>query len=166
MSKPEMVVDIPTDQSFLFHFVRVSLLHTHLDNALAMYVRSFSGVSIEEALETVGFTGSKQLRKWVRDLATTRLGKGEALDLLESYLQRCERLTRERNELIHNLVGRERDGVAFVMRKRDGSWVDLPKPEVLQKLGDDLAELVKDMHFSRLSGLIGVALLNVATTGS
>jgi hypothetical protein len=157
---PAMVVDIP-DAEFTHHFARVAILHAHLDNALVMYIRSFGGVSIEQVMKQVGFTGSKRLREWVLDLATERLGKGEALDLLQSYLQRCQLLTGQRNELLHGIIGRERDGTAFFMRKDDATWVDLPSPAVLRKLGDDIAQLTIDLHHERLSGVIGVALLDL-----
>jgi hypothetical protein len=155
--QPPMVVDIP-DVEFTHHFARVAILHAHLDNALAMYIRSFGGATVEDVMKEVGFTGSKRLREWVWALATKRLGKSEGLALLHSYLQRCKQLTNERNALLHNIIGRERDGTAFFMRKDDATWVELPKPAELKSLGDAINDLMQDMHHERLSGVIGLEL--------
>jgi hypothetical protein len=76
------------------------MLHTHLDNALTMYIWSCGDMSIEEALQGVGFTGTNRLRKHVGKIAKAHLGEGEDLKLLGSYIDRCDTLTDQRNELI------------------------------------------------------------------
>jgi hypothetical protein len=67
------------DPDFLKQFARASMLHTHLDDPLKMFVRSFDGTTIEEALEYIGYQGATRLRDHVTRLATEQLGDCEAL---------------------------------------------------------------------------------------
>lgn len=79
--------------------------------------------------------------------------------MILEFMKRCEGVSEQRNELLHSPIARERDGEAFRMRARGGStWVELPKPEVLQALADETFKLVEEMNHARLSGLIGLAL--------
>jgi hypothetical protein len=135
------------------------MLHAHLDNTLKMFVRSFDGTTIEEVLEYVGYQGAAKLRARVEKLAREQLGEGDALTMVLGFMERCEHISERRNELLHSPIGRERDGQAFLMRARGGStWVELPKPEVLQALADETFKLVEEMNYERLSGQIGLAL--------
>jgi hypothetical protein len=155
-----LVVDTPNDPEFLKQFARASMLHAHLDNSLKMFVRSFDDTAIEEALEYIGYQGAAQLRKRVTRLATEQLGEGEALTMILGFMKRCEEISERRNYLLHSPIARERDGEAFHMRARGSgnTWVELPKPEVLEALADETFVLVAEMNHERLSGMIDVAL--------
>lgn len=154
-----MVIDVPTDREFLVEFARVSILHTMLDHTLKMFIRTFEGLGIQEAIEDVGYTGSARMRERVLRSAKKRLGEGEALALVEEFLTRGENLTAGRNELLHSPIGRERDGEQrFYTRTSDGSWAELPDVTALKKLGDEINELIIEMNHQRLSGGIDVAL--------
>ena len=155
-----LVVDTPEDPEFLKQFARASMLHAHLDNSLKMLVRSFDESTIEEALEYIGSKGAAKLRKLVAERARARLGDSEALDKVLDFLKRCENISERRNDLLHSPIARERDGDGFYMRARGGqSWVELPKSAVLKTLADDTFRLVEEMNHQRLSGVIGLALL-------
>lgn len=65
----DLVVETPNDPEFLKQFARASILHVHLDNTLKMFVRSFEKVTIEKALEYIGYQGAAKLRKRVTKLA-------------------------------------------------------------------------------------------------
>ena len=154
-----LVVDTPSDPEFLKQFARASMLHAHLDNTLKMFVRSFDGTSVEEALEYIGYQGAAKLRKRVEKLAREQLGEGEALTMILEFMKRCGDLSERRNDLLHSPIARERDGEAFRMRARGGNtWVELPKSEVLKALADETFGLVEEMNHQRLSGLIDLAL--------
>jgi hypothetical protein len=153
-----MVVEIPCDAEFLKQFAVVCIMHAHLDNTLKMYIRSFGDLTIEKALDDVGFAGSKVLRERVSVLAKEKLGEGEVLDLVQGYLAGCERLTDQRNELLHCIIAREREGDRFFVRKRDASWADLPKAETLAALAHDMGALIMEMNHQRINGAIALAL--------
>lgn len=140
------------------------MLHAHLDNTLKMFVRSFDEISIEEALEYIGYQGAARLRKRVAERARERLGEGEALTMVLDFTKRCGSISERRNDLLHSPIARERDGDVFRMRTRGGNtWVELPRPAVLKALADETFELVEEMNHQRLNGVIGLALLQRRT---
>jgi hypothetical protein len=157
---PDFVVDTPNDPEFLKQFARASMLHAHLDNTLKMYVRSFEGTTVDEVLKYIGYDGASKLRKRVTRLATEQFGEGEALTIIRVFMKRCEDISNRRNELLHSPIARERDGEGFHMRARGGgnTWVELPKPAVLEALADEISLLVSEMNHERISGVIGLAL--------
>jgi hypothetical protein len=156
----DLVVDTPNDPEFLKQFARANMLHAHLDNTLKMYVRSFEGTTIEDALEYIGYQGAAKLRKRVAKLATERLGEGKVLNMILGFIKQCEEISERRNYLLHSPIARERDGQTFQMRARGGNiWVELPTPELLEALADETFKLVEEMNHQRLSGVIGLALL-------
>lgn len=155
-----LVVDTPEDPEFLKQFARASMLHAHLDNSLKMFLRSFDETNIEEALQYIGYQGAAKLRKRVAERAREQLGEGQALTMILDFMKRCEDISERRNDLLHSPIARERDGGTFRMRARDSNaWVELPKPAVLKALADETFKLVEEMNHERLSGLIGLALL-------
>jgi hypothetical protein len=160
MSTPPLVVDTPTDPEFLKQFARASMLHAQLDNTLKMFVRSFDETTIEEALKYIGYQGAVQLRKRVTKLATEQLGDGKALTMILGFMKRCEEISERRNHLLHSPIAKERDGEKFFMRARGGgnNWDELPKPEELQVLADEIFKLQQEMNHERLSGVIALAL--------
>ncbi len=65
---------------------------------------------------------------------------------------------------VHSPIARERDGETFHMRARGGNtWVELPKPGVLEALVDETFKLVQEMNHQRLSGTIDLALRQAKT---
>jgi hypothetical protein len=155
----DLVVDTPNDPEFLKQFARAAMLHTHLDNTLKMFVRTFDKATIDEALEYVGYQGAAKLRKRVTKLALEQLGEGEALTMVLGFMKRCEEISERRNDLLHSPIARDRDGQAFHMRARGGNtWLALPEPETLEALADETFKLVQEMNHERLSGVIDLAL--------
>ena len=78
-----------------------------------------------------------------------------------------EEISERRNCLLHSPIARERDGKIFQMRARDGNtWVELPKPEVLEALADETFNLVQEMNHQRLSGMIDLALRQAKTVST
>jgi hypothetical protein len=161
----EMVVDLPTNADFLIQFARLSIIHTMLDHTLKMFIRTFEGLGIQEAVEDVGYTGSKQMRKRVLMSAEERLDKGDALSLVEEFLTRAEKLTARRNELLHSPIGRERDRDRFHTLKEDGTWAELPSVAELAALVDAINGLIMEMNHERLSGEIDLALRGAPSKG-
>ena len=154
-----VVVDTPSDPEFLEQFARASMLHAHLDNTLKMFVKSFDGTTVEEALEYIGYQGAAALRKRVAKLAKEQLGESEALNMILGFMEQCEKISERRNDLLHSPIARDRDGETFRMRARGcNDWVELPKPKALKALADDTFHLVEEMNHQRHNGVIDLAL--------
>ena len=103
----DVVVDTPNNPEFLKQFARASMLHAPLDNTLKMFVRSFDGTTIEEALEYIGYQGAAKLRKRVAKLAREQLGEGEALTMILGFMKRCEEISERRNGTVELEQGRD-----------------------------------------------------------
>lgn len=148
---------LPDDPETLAAFGAVTLHHEHLNHALRMAIRTFAGLGIEEVLDATAYDGSRQLRERVRGLARKRLGEGQALLKLQALLQRCERATDRRNELVHGIWGVDEDGTAM-RRGGDRGGYPLPTAAELDALSDELAGLWRELTKARLEGFIAEAL--------
>jgi hypothetical protein len=158
MNATKMIVpDVPEDPAFLKAAARVSLTHAHLDYSLRMCIKTLTDVSIHEALEATEYAGPGILRKRIRKLAKARLGDGAPLVKLQAILKRCEDVTKERNDLIHNIVARDESG-ALLIRGSDHSWRDLPKSEKLDALAQRISGLANELHHVRLHGWLALAV--------
>ncbi len=157
-SKPKMMTfDIPDDPKQLQAWGEVMLRHSHLDCSLRVSIKTLTGVAIREAVDGTEFTRSTELRSRIRKLARDALGGGEALVRFEALLERCRRVTERRNDLIHNIVGREVDG-DIKMRTVDHSWRDVPSIEELNALSGEMVQLTYELNEARIHGYIFDAL--------
>ena len=109
------------------------------------------------SLDATTSQGSAQLRGRIRKLARQKLGEGKPLIRLEALLTRCERATKKRNSLIHNIWAKELDGNAFV---QTDSHEKGPIPSVveLDKLSDEIKSLTQELNIARLDGFLAEAL--------
>jgi hypothetical protein len=158
---------MPTDKMMTFHipedvalqqaFGVVSMSHAHMDYCLRMMIKTLASVSIEEALDSTAFVGSRELRDRISKLAKARLGEGQPLTKLRALLERCRRLTESRNELLHNIVARELDGPPFV-RRADHTWGPVPTAAEVQQLAKSIESVVVELNMERLVGFIDEAL--------
>jgi hypothetical protein len=120
---------MPEDPAYLHAIGTVGVCHGFLDHMLRMTIRTLADLTVEDALDATQPNGSSVLRERVRNLARHAIGEGPALLRLEALLERCHRATEKRNELIHNIVGRDLDGEVPMMQKRDRTWAPLPPAE-------------------------------------
>jgi hypothetical protein len=148
---------IPEDPEFLKAIGEVSICHGHLDHMLKMTVKTLTGVSVDEALESTERATAAVLRKRVHKLARKRLGDGAALVRLEAILERCRRASGSRNDIIHNVVGRELDGDPL-MRRAGNKWGPLPTVDALRALAVDLQTIAGELNEARLRGFLDEAL--------
>lgn len=158
-----IVVELPMDDSeFMIEYARASMMHTHLDNALKMFLRQLRGQSIDEALEYIGFKGAARMRDDIEKLAAQRFGDGEALAMVRDYMRQFEAVSERRNHYLHSPIARERDGAMrpYYMRARGGGneWEPLPPAADLRALADETFALFEDFNRQRLSGAIDAAL--------
>ena len=152
-----IVFHVPEDPTFLQAAARVSLTHAHLDYSLRMCIKTLADVSIHEALDATEYEGSRSLRDRIRKLGKMRLGEGTALVKLQAILKRCEEASRQRNDLIHNIIGVEEHG-RVEMRSSDHSWRSLPSAAELDAIAQTLSGLAGELNHARLNGWLALAL--------
>lgn len=152
-----MSFDIPDDPEQLQAWGVVMLRHSQLDYSLRMTIKTLSGVEIAEALDATQFTSTGELHRRINRLARKALGEGPALIRLQAILTRCKRATKKRNDLVHNIVGRELDG-EVMMRTEDHSWRHLPTLNELEELNLELIRLAAQINVARINGFVREAL--------
>jgi HAMP domain-containing protein len=142
---------LPVDPDFLRAFAQLTIAHAHLDHMLRMTLKTVANISIEQALDATKYDGSRAMRDRVRKVARQSLGESRALVLLQAVLQRCERATARRNELVHNIIAKELDG-DVVMMTDDHKWKSLPTAAQLDAVRDDIEHLWLELNRLRLEG--------------
>jgi len=148
---------VPDDKDLLAAFGEVTLRHEHLNHILRMTIKTLARLRPDEALDATAYDGSSQLRERIRKLARQRLGEGEPLLKLQALLERCKRATDKRNELIHGIWAKERDGDPL-RRGADHTWQPLPTVAELMALGADIQTLTQSLNAARLDGFLSEAL--------
>jgi hypothetical protein len=153
-----MVFAVPENPTWLKAFGRVSVVHTHLDHILRMLIKSLASVTIEVALLATDNEGSAVLRDRAKKLARQHLGEGAALLQVQALLERCRRVTKERNDWIHTVIASDwLDTEA--MRYREGRPAEpLPTVEQLDRLTEEMHQLIGEINAARLGGWLAQAL--------
>lgn len=142
---------MPEEPELLAALGRVSIRHGFLDHILKHTIKTLSGLTIHEADSALAYDGSGALRDLVKKLATQKFGKASGVTLrLRAMLADCERLTGERNRLIHNLWAREMDGEPLLLAA--GSSVPVPSAGELNQLADEIFALAGTINTSRFEG--------------
>jgi hypothetical protein len=145
------------EPAFLQAIGEVSISHGQLDHMLKMMVKTLTDVTVEDALEATERASAAALRKRVYKLARKRLGDGAALVKLEALLERARRATGSRNEIIHNVVGRELDREPL-MRRPGNRWGPIPTVDELRALAGELRTVAGQLNHARLHGFLDEAL--------
>lgn len=153
-----MTFHVPDDQQLLAAWARVSITHAQLDYVLRMTVKTLAGLEIHDGLDATAFNSSKLLRERIQKLARNRLGEGPALLRVQAILERARRLTARRNELIHNIVGRNIDGDEPMMQRENYEWGPLPTVAQLNALTAEIGDALNELNFARLEGFLAEAL--------
>jgi hypothetical protein len=161
-----IVFHVPENPEWLQAFGRVSVVHTHLDHILRMLLKSLAGVSIEAALLATENEASAALRDRAKKIARQQLGEGAALLNLQALLERCKRVTTQRNDWIHTVIASDwLDTEA--MRYREGRPSEpLPTVEQLDCLTEEMQRLIRDINSARLGGWLAEALSKRTGAGS
>ena len=148
---------VPADRALLAALGEMALRHEHLSHVLRMTIKSLANLRPEEALDATAYDGSRQLRERVRKLARQRLGEGEPLLKLQALLERCNRATDKRNELMHGIWAQELDGEP-VRRGNDHTLHPLPTVPELEALSHEIDDLTKTLNTARLEGFLAQAM--------
>jgi hypothetical protein len=152
-----LIPSLPDDLALQAAIGRVAIRHGQLNLALQMTVKSFHKLSIREALRRTRRKGPAWLHKLILKDARARLGEGEALDGLIRLLERSQRATDRRNDLLHGLWAQELGGDHFILDD-DHTRRPIPSVSELNDLTKELTDLAYDLHDARLNGFLKYAL--------
>jgi hypothetical protein len=123
-----------------------------------MTIKTLGCLSIEDALDATSRQGSHELRKRIHKIANQKFGEGAVLLKLQAILERAQRLTQQRNQMIHSLWGRDLDDDIPVVRKDDHSWETAPSSEDINNLSSKIEKITKELNMARQEGFIFEAL--------
>jgi hypothetical protein len=155
-NKP-VLLGLPTETKILENFGILAIRHGQLDSMLKMLLKDLANISVEETLYANRYTNSSELRKRIQKIAKQRLGEGTPLLKLQALLGRADKLTDTRNEFIHSTWGHELDGEP-VVRDSNHNWQPAPNAETLNKLNQDIFNLINDIRAARFGGFLEESL--------
>jgi hypothetical protein len=148
---------VPENTDLLIEMGTVGVWHSHLDYVLKMFIKSLTGVTIDEVRTATNFHGSAKLRTRIYKIARKRIRDDAAMIRVESLLERCRVVTERRNALVHGIYAQDRDGEP-IMSGSDWSWKDLPTPDELKALSTDIKRLIDEINDFRLHGKLSAAM--------
>lgn len=157
MTSKMIMFHVPEDQALLAASGEVTIRHEHLNHILKMTIKSIANLTPAEAVDATQYEGSRSLRERIRKLAHKKLGEGEPLLKLQALLTRAERLTDQRNKLMHGLWAKELDGDPGVMGVF-GGLLPLPSVNELKTLAREIEVLTNEFNVARIEGFLKVAL--------
>ena len=153
MSSEMITFHVPKDKELLPALKVVTLRHEHLNNILKMTIKSIADITPEEAFYALKYEGSRSLRQRINKLGNKELGESKALLKLQAILGRAEIVTEKRNKFIHELWAKKLDGHSEIMAV-PGELHPLPTVEELEKLANEITEIIQKSNEARLGGFI------------
>jgi hypothetical protein len=149
---------VPEDPDLQAAIGRVSILHARLDYVLRLTIKSISGMPLGEAMDATQMDSSRELRRRVGKWGRRRFGESEALITLQAHLQRCQRVSQRRNDLLHSLYAKPIDGEPMVFN-RDRQPKPLPSLQEVAEIEYELQALCDEMNGARFdAGYLATAL--------
>jgi hypothetical protein len=133
--------------------LRVALAHGQLELMLRMTIKTLAGLTVQEALDATRNLRNWELRKNIKKLFNDKTRDQHLRLKLQAILGKCEYLSQERNKLIHNTWGLDRDG-SVLMQGDDHAWGPAPTPSDLADLASAISEVVNTLNQERLRGFI------------
>ena len=143
----------PDDPSLLQAIARVAIAHGHLEHVLKMTIRKLAGLTIVEVLDATSFSSMRDLRDRAKKLFGQKCSDEEDRLRFASLLERGQRLSRRRNELIHRPLGLSIEG-EWVVKGDDHYWGSAPTVQDLERLADDIDCLIRDLNSSHERGFV------------
>ncbi|MHA2231407.1 MAG: hypothetical protein ACXAB4_02840 [Candidatus Hodarchaeales archaeon] len=153
MNSKMITFHVPDDKELLSALGVVTLRHEHLNHILKMTIKSIVDITPEETFYALKYEGSRSLRQRINKLGKKELGESKALLKLQAILGRAEIVTEKRNKFIHGLWAKELDGDPGIMGV-PGELHPLPTVEELEKLANEIAEIIQELNEARLEGFI------------
>ena len=148
---------VPEDENLLAILGEITLRHEHMNHILKMTIKSLANITPAQAIDALKYTGSAELRKRINKLAKNKLQEGQALLKLQAILTRAERLTEQRNKLIHGLWAQELNGESG-LHNIPGEIEPIPSQDELKQLACDIKTLTEELNRERLEGFLKTAL--------
>jgi len=143
----------PEDAETLSAIARVAIAHGHLEHVLKMTIRKLSGLTIVQVLDATKYSNMRDLREIARKLFRQKTNDEEHRLKFSSLLQRAERLSNSRNELIHRPWGQTDEG-DWVVKGEDPRWGPRPSVQELQELADNMYALIEELNESHEQGFV------------
>lgn len=140
---------------------RVVIRHSHLDHELRLTIKSLLRISITDPMyQNETDMSSGKLRERIKELAANELAaKSDVHDELMGWLERAEKLSELRNQLVHGVWSRSKtDGSIKVRDTRYAKLLKMPTLKELKVADDAMLQLLTELNRSRLKGKLKQAL--------
>lgn len=131
----------------------LALAHGQLELMLRMTIRTLAEITVDEALSATQKSKNWELRKCVHSIFNKKTKDMQLRLKLKSIIGTCERLSEERNRLLHNTWAIAPDG-SVVTKGPDHAWGPASKPNDLRKLASEISDVVATLNHARLQGFI------------
>jgi hypothetical protein len=137
----------------------LALRHAQWDCVLRMTVKSIKGIDILTAFSDTERWSSRRLRNYVVREAKNKLADTHsAVAELQALLDQGERLTEDRNLLIHSVVAMPLDSrEEFLMTDEKLRWSKRPTAADLLALAREVAKITNKLNDARLTGFLHAA---------
>ena len=148
-----VALKLPDDPDLMQAAGGVALAHSQLELMLRMTIKTLAGLTVREALDATETSKNWELRKSITSLFNSKT-KDPALRLkLQAILGKCQRLSEQRNRLLHNAWAITNDG-SLVTKGPDHAWGPAVTADELAKLASEIVDMVADLNHERLKGFI------------
>lgn len=131
--------------------------HAQLDRMLRMTIKSITQADLGAVLQELVGDGSAKLRGKITKAAKKTLG-GFALVALVDVLDRCEQVTKQRNQIIHGFIAIPDGGDALCLITEDDRALPVPTAQAVTALAQEVYGLAKELNFARRNGFLQEAM--------
>lgn len=149
-------LQIPENSELIAAMGEVAIRQGQLEHVLKLTLKSTLSISVKEALDATEFSSSSDLRKRVRRLVKQRIGEGEPLVRLDAILNRAQRATKKRNDLIHKVWAKSVSGVPII-KDDEHRFHKVPGVLKIKENANELAGIAAELNNARLSGFLATA---------
>ena len=149
-------LQIPKSSELLAAMGEVAIRQGQLEHVLKLTVKSTLSISVNEALDATEFSSSSDLRRRVRRLVKQRIGEGKPLVRLDAILNRAQRATKKRNDLVHKVWAKSASGLPII-KDDEHQFRKVPSVQSIKKIADELAGVTTELNTARLSGFLATA---------
>ena len=146
-------LSLPNDRALLKAAGRVALAHGQLELMLRMTIKTLTGLSVDKALNATQKHKNWELHRDIISLFNSKTKDPVLRYQLKAILGKCDQLSIERNQLLHNAWGIAPDG-SVVMKGRKHAWGPAPTVEDLESLASEISGEVEGLNRERLCGFI------------
>ncbi len=150
---------IPVDEDLLRAAGKVAIAHANLEHILRMTVKTLAKLTVQTALDATQNDKMHELRKCIFKLFRQLNPKEELIIKLKALLRRSEKLSEERNSLLHRPWAVDEDRT-WVIKDEDHNWGNPPKAQTLEDLAQKIESFAEELNHERLKGFLAHAIKN------